>query len=140
MKEGPLLVIENKTGTSYEQHLSIPLVMNYDPSNLSRHFVESKIIPYVREMLCRKRSGMESSDDETRNEKKANQMANYRLLVGSEDVPLPENLHENIRFKEDPVDGDVKLIIKWQSSNMFDTKIDNIVERELTAGLVNKNQ
>lgn len=137
MEEGPLLVIENKTGTTYEQNASIPLVINYDPDNLTRQFVESKIIPYVREMLCKKRSGMESSDDES--EKKTNQLASYRISIDSNDVSFPENPLEPIQFEERPADGDVKLIIKWQN-NIFDTKIDDIVERELTVGLVNKNQ
>lgn len=131
-------MVENKTGSSYEQQVSIPLVVNYDPANLTREFVDSKVIPYVREMLSRKRSGMESSDDES--EKKSNQPLSYRIVVGTDDISFPDNPHEPIKFQEKPVDGDIKLIIKWPSINIFDSKIDDIVERELSVGVINKPQ
>lgn len=74
-------MVENKAG-SYDQSASIPLVINYDPANLTVEFVETKVLPFIREVLCKKsatekKSGIESSDDET--ERAAIQPLSYKV-------------------------------------------------------------
>lgn len=98
VKSGPLIIIENKTSSSFDRTLGVPLIFNLNELSLINiDFVHNQVLPFVREFLCQNLTTDENGTDESsingeNNENIEKKIEIVKELKENEEPQLPADI------------------------------------------------